>query len=73
MNKLQSEEKQRKEKNFPVFFTIQYYSEEYKKAVQSVSPINDLTLKQLKDALFLCNICTMLMIVEVIHKTGGGK
>lgn len=41
--------------------------------VKSVSPINYFPEKELKDAPFLCNICTLLMTVEVIHMTWGGK
>ena len=42
MNKLHSKEKQRKEKNFPVFFTIQYYSGEDKKVYWFKSESNKL-------------------------------
>lgn len=35
--------------------------------------INYFTEKECKDAIFLCNICTILMIMEGTHMSWGGK
>lgn len=79
MNKLHSEDKQRKGKaslSLSPFNTTQEKTKKKKKKsllVKSVSPINYFIEKELKDAIFLCTICTILMIVEVTHMTWGGK
>lgn len=41
--------------------------------VKLAIPINYLTENELKDAIFLCNLCAVLMIMEVTHMTWGGK